>query len=77
MSSSGPQKIICASSSVAFSSFFIFAKVTSLTTGSNSSECVMFGFSRQAITFSRSHISPQTFFPVEYNEKEYYETSVS
>ena len=63
-SSSGPQTIKRASSLSAFSSVAILFKSSWHEKVPNSSEWIIFGLSRQAITFSRSLNSFANIFPV-------------
>ena len=61
-SSSGTQKIICASLSLAFNMGSNMLKSIFVIIGSNISECTMFGFSKQATTFNLSQISSANIF---------------
>ncbi len=63
ISSEFPQKTNCASSPLAFKIFLIFSKSISEIPGSRHSECVILGFSMQAITFRRSEISCANTWP--------------
>jgi len=62
-SSSGPQKIIWASPSLAFNNLPMPIQSFFLNFDLNSSEWNILGFSRQAITFNRSVISLANIFP--------------
>ena len=63
ISSSGPQKISCASPSLLPSKPWTLVQAFSPTRSSSISEWTMFGFSMQAITFSRSEKSSANIFP--------------